>query len=522
MAKVNDNTPIIVGIGQSVSRETPTPQNTVSALDLAGEAGRHAIADTDASIDFSTEIDVMTVSRLFEDSTRKVAIVSNPFGGSNNVPGSIAQRIGIVPKENIYCAVGGQTPQRLVNQMSERIHRGEIGCALLLGAEAIANIKHATRNGFDLDWNEEIDEDFTDLWPKKNADNMVSEYEMAHGLFLPVQAYPLFENVWRHKFGHGIAEHRQVMGKLFASFTKVAAANKYAQFPVERSVNYLATPTADNYLLSEPYTKWMVAQDAVNQGAAVLLTSVAKAREWGIPESRWVSLLGSGDCDDINVIERPDLSVSYAQNLAVGRALESSEKSIDEIAHIDAYSCFPIAVLSACTAMGIDPVTDRQLTLTGGLPFFGGPGNNYSMHGIAEAVSRVRTVPGSHALVIANGGYLSKHSAGVYGPVPTGDWRASDSSDLKQHLEDNGRAVVTESPNGRGVIESYVAAYARRKPGTAYVIGRQTENDQRFLATVAPEDDETMATLFNSDPMGRAITVDGSGEVNSFRFASGE
>lgn len=351
---------------------------------------------------------------------------------------------------------------------------------------------------------------------------MVSEYEMAHGLFLPVQAYPLFENVWRHKSGYGIAEHRQVMGKLFASFTKVAATNRYAQFPIERSVDYLATPAADNYLLSEPYTKWMVAQDAVNQGAAVLLTSVAKAREWGIPESRWVSLHGSGDCDDINVIERPDLSVSHAQNLAVGRALESADKSIDEIAHIDAYSCFPIAVLSACTAMGIDPTTDRQLTLTGGLPFFGGPGNNYSMHGIAEAVSRVRAVPGSHALVIANGGYLSKHSAGVYGPVPTGDWRASDSSDLKQRLEDNGRAVVTESPNGRGVVESYVAAYARRKPGTAYVIGRQTENDQRFLATVALEDDETKATLFNSDPMGRTIAVDGSGEVNTFRFASGE
>ena len=137
----------------------------------------------------------------------------------------------------------------------------------------------------------------------------------------------------------------------------------------------------------------MGAQDAVNQGAAVLLTSVGKAREWGIPEQRWVYLHGYGDCDDINVIDRPDLCVSYAQNLAVGRALESAGRSIDEIAHIDAYSCFPIAVLSACVAMGIDPVTDRSLTLTGGLPFFGGPGNNYSMHAIAEAITRVRSEP---------------------------------------------------------------------------------------------------------------------------------
>lgn len=520
MAKYLDNTPIIVGVGQCVSRETPTPENILSALDLAGEAGRRAISNAGANIDISQEVDVLTVSRLFEDSTRKVAIVTNPFGGTNNVPGSIARRIGIKPKENIYCAVGGQTPQRLVNQYSQSIHRGEKNCVLILGAEAIANIKHATRNGFDVDWNEEVDEEFTDLWPKNNADKMVSDYEMAHGLFLPVQAYPLFENVWRSRAGHSRDEHRQVMGKLFSEFTKVAAANPYSQFPTERSVEYLATPATDNYLLSEPYTKWMVAQDAVNQGAAVLLTSVGKAREWGIPESQWVSLHGSGDCDDVNVIDRPDLSVSFAQNLAVGRALESAEKSIDEIAHIDAYSCFPIAVLSACVAMGLDPATDRSLTLTGGLPFFGGPGNNYSMHAIAEAVARVRAQPGSFSLVIANGGYLSKHSAGVYGPVPKGEWQSADSSDLKQKLTDHGQAPVTELPSGSAIVETYVAAYQRRVPAVGYVIGRQTSDNQRFLAQVADGDGETMAGLFESDPLGRPITVDGSGDINTFQFSA--
>jgi acetyl-CoA C-acetyltransferase len=520
MAKVNDNTPIIVGVGQTVSRATPTPGHILSALDIAGEAGRRALANSGAKIDFQNEIDVLTVSRLFEDSTRKVAIVTNPFGRSNNVPGSIARRIGIKPKENVYCAVGGQTPQRLVNQMSERIHRGEIGCALILGAEAIANIKHATRNGFEVDWNETVDEDFTDLWPMNKADNMVSDYEMAHGLFLPVQAYPLFENVWRHKARHSREQHRQVMGKLFARFTQVAAANEYSQFPIERSVDYLATPSADNYLLSEPYTKWMVAQDAVNQGAAVLLTSVGKARQWGIPESQWVALHGCGDCDDLKVIERPDLSVSYAQNLAVARALDSAQKTIEDIAHIDAYSCFPIAVLSACVAMGIDPATPRALTLTGGLPFFGGPGNNYSMHAIAEAVMAVRNAPGSYALVIANGGYLSKHSAGVYGPVMPGEWIASDSSDLNQALHAHGAVPVTQTPSGNAVIESYVAAYYRREPAISYIVGRQANDDHRFLATVAPDDHATMATMFDTDPMGRSITVDGSGDVNTFRFSA--
>ena len=516
----NDNTPIIVGVGQFVSRDTPTPETFLSALDIAGEAGRRALRDACADAEIGSHVDIMFVSRLFEDSTRKVPITSNPFGSSNNVPGSIARRIGINPGEKSYCAAGGQTPQRLVNQMSERIHRGEIGAALLVGAEAIANIKYAARNGFDLNLNEEAEGDFIDLWPINNADNMVSGYEMAHGLFLPVQAYPLCENAWRRRAGHTIDQHRGVMGELFASFTRVAAENEYAQFPVERSAEYLATPSADNYLLSEPYTKWMVAQDAVNQGAAVLLTSVGNARAWGIPESRWVSVRGYGDCDDVKVIDRPDLSISQDQNLAVGRALASAGRTIDEIAHIDAYSCFPIAVLSACVAMGIDPTTERNLTLTGGLPFFGGPGNNYSMHAIAEAVTRVRGEPGSYALVIANGGYLSKHSAGVYGPVPDGEWRAVDNSDLKEQLRDLPCAPVTETPEGGGVIESYVAAYRRGEPATGYIIGRQTSDDRRFLATVAKSDAETLQALFDTEPMGRKVSVNGDGPVNTFRFAT--
>ena len=170
--------------------------------------------------------------------------------------------------------------------------------------------------------------------------------------------------------------------------------------------------------------------------------------------------------------------------------------------------------------MGIDPVTDRALTLTGGLPFFGGPGNNYSMHAIAEAITRVRSDPGSYALVIANGGYLSKHSAGVYGPAPEVEWRAVDNSDLKQRLQDHGCAPVTEAPSGTGIIESYVAAYRRGQPAIGFIVGRQAADDQRFLATVKNGDAETMTGLFDAEPMGRKVSVTKDGSVNTFRFAS--
>ena len=172
-------------------------------------------------------------------------MVSHPFGTSNNVPWSVARRVGLEPSHAIYSAVGGQSPQRMVNRMAEAIYRGEVDVALITGAEAIANIKHAVRNGFELDWREEHDDPFDDEW---SGDGQVSEYEMAHGLYLPLRAYPLMEHRWRHALGLSVVEHRRRMGAMFAPFTAVAADNPYAQFPLARSIDELAGVSHDNYL----------------------------------------------------------------------------------------------------------------------------------------------------------------------------------------------------------------------------------------------------------------------------------
>lgn len=517
--KINPNTPIIIGVGQVTEPNIPQGAKFSSAYDLAAEAARRAIANAHSTTPLAPHIDALTAIRLFEDSTRKVAIVNNPLGCSNNVPGSIAERLNITPRELIYAAVGGQTPQRLVNEFSERIFRGENHCALITGAEAIANIKYAIRNGIEADWHETIDEKFEDRWLKNNADNMVSDYEMAHGLFLPVQAYPLFENFYRHKLGHSITRHREFMAQLFAPFTKVAANNQYAQFPTELSAEFLATPAAENYLLSEPYLKWFVAQDSVNQGAAVLLASVGLARELGIPEEKWVYLHGYADVDDVNVVDREDLSVSHAQKLACTHALSAAGKAINEIDHLDIYSCFPIAVTSACNALDIDPFS-RALTLTGGLPFFGGPGNNYSMHAIAELVETLRHSPNGSGMIVANGGYLSKHSAGIYSTSAPDAWQPIDNTPAKRAMKNYPKAAVIEQAKGKGSIESYVAAYQRGKAEVGYVFGRTDGKAERFIAKVKLGDESTLEQLFAQDPIGAPIAVSNNEGINYFTFES--
>ena len=61
---------------------------------------------------------------------------------------------------------------------------------------------------------------------------------------------------------------------------------------------------------------------------------------------------------------------------------------------------------------------DSQLTRTGGLPFAGGPWNNYPMHAIATVMDDLRERPGANGLVWANGGYTTKHAFGVYSTTP--------------------------------------------------------------------------------------------------------
>lgn len=510
------NTPIIIGVGQVKEPSTPEGGHFSSGLDLAARAARLAIENTANAKPIDDHIDALTAIRFFEDSTRKIAIVSNPLGASNNVPGSIAQRLNIKPTNLIYAPVGGQTPQRLINEFSERIHRGENQCVVITGAEAIANIKYAVRNGIEANWQETIKDEFEDRWLKNNADNMVSDYEMAHGLFLPVQVYPLFENRYRRLLSNNVDNHRQFMARLFAPFSKVAAANPYAQFPLERSEDYLSTPSSDNYLLSEPYLKWFVAQDAVNQGAAVILSSVGLARELGIPEKKWIYLHAYADVDDTNVVYRNDLTLSHAQKLACEQALAAAEKSIDDIQHLDLYSCFPIAVTSACSALGIDPFS-RPLTLTGGLPFFGGPGNNYSMHAIAEIIQRLRSNPSDAGMIVANGGYLSKHSVGIYSAIAPKQWRACDSSDAKDAMTKHPKTKVIETPKGDGNIESYVATYQKGSPKLAYIFAKNSLGE-RFIAKVKDGDETTLNRMFNEDPIDHPITVESNGNSNYFQF----
>ena len=506
---MNDNTPILVGSAQVTLREIASPGECRSPVELAAQAVANAVGESGLP---KEAIDTLVMTRQFIDC---VDAYEHPFGTSSKPPLSVARHAGLAVRRAVYGPEGGQSPQRFVNEFAESIYTGESGAVVICGAEATAAMRQALGNGWTLDWREDPPGEMED----RGFGQIMNALELRHDITFPPQVYALFENAWRHKHGLSVAEHRQLMARLFARFSEIAAGNPYAQFPVARSVEFLATPSPENYAFNEPYNKWMVAQDRVNQAAALVLTSVGNARKLGIPESRWLYLHGYADADDAFVSQRADLARSVALEAAGQQALKMANRGVDDIALLDIYSCFPIAVLAACDALGIPWDGDRDLTVTGGLPFFGGPGNSYSVNAIAEMYQQLIARPGAFGLVSANGGYLSKESVGIYSTTPHQHWMPANAGAAQEIADASPRETVLSSYSGEAVIESYCVVYKKSAPALGLAVCREPVANKRVLAKVGRNDQATLAALLEKEPIGRIITVSSEGGDNYLRFA---
>ena len=181
--------------------------------------------------------------------------------------------------------------------------------------------------------------------------------------------------------------------------------------------------------------------------------------------------------------------------------------ALSDIDHMDLYSCFPSAVEIACQEMGIAEDDPRGLTVTGGLPYFGGPGNNYVTHSIAEMLGRVRAKPGSKGLVTANGNYVTKQSAGIYSTEPPArPFAPADPAGYQARIDADRGPVTTETPSGAATIETYAVMHDRKGPSYAILFGR-LGGGERFIANT-PDDADLLAEMTRADFLGRSGRVE--------------
>ncbi|MCP2179763.1 acetyl-CoA acetyltransferase [Prauserella alba] len=497
---LDPRTPVLVGVGQSAERIDDEGYRRLSAVDLAAEAAGTALADTGAdAAAVAAAVDTAAAMRQFEHSTPGAF---PPLGSSDNYPRSVASRVGADPRRAILDVVGGHGPQHLVNEFAATIAAGEAEVALLFGSEAISTAQHLASAPDKPDFTEHVGGQLDDRG--RGLQGLMTQELLAAGLADPAGQYALFENARRGRLKATREEYARAMGELFAPFTAVAARNPYAAAPVERSADELTTVTDSNRMIADPYPRYVVSRDKVNQGAAVLMMSVAAARRLGVPREKWVFLHGQADLREQALVDRADLSAYPAAVAAVRHALDVAGIGLADVAAFDLYSCFPVAVFALCDGLGLAPDDPRGLTLTGGLPFFGGAGNNYSMHAIAEAVTLLRGRPGEYGLVGANGGMLSKYSVGVYSTAPS-PWRPDDSTRLQSELDSADKPGHTRYADGWATIETFTAVHGRSGPPRGVVVGRLEADGTRFVAGTERGDDELLDLLTTGDPVGTRV-----------------
>lgn len=488
---LDPRTPVIIGVGQR-SQRVDRGEPELEPVDLMVVAAQIALEDagvTDASA---------------IDSVRTVGLLSWRYTD----PGSlVAERLGVGHGvDSGISAMGGNSPQMLLNQTALDIQAGEVSCALLAGAESWRTRMKYRAAGENPPWTSEP-EGTEPAREIGTAVEMNHEAETALGIFLPIQVYPMFEQARRHHLGRTMEEHLPVLGALWSRFSEVAATNPHAWIQEAMTPEEIVTPSPTNRMVGLPYTKVMNSNNAVEQSAAVLMCSVEVAERLGVPRERWVFPLSGSDAHEHPYVSHRDtLHTAPAVGIAGRAALAEAGLTIDDITHLDLYSCFPVAVQVGADELGLD--LDRQLTLTGGLSFAGGPWNNYVMHSIAAMVEALRADPGSTGLVWANGGYLTKHAFGVYSTEPpTGGFRHAHPQDEVDALPS--REVVADH-DGAATVETFTVMHGKEGQPEQGIVALLLDDGRRTWGVTT--DADTVATLVAEDVIGRPAKRTADGE----------
>ena len=334
---------------------------------------------------------------------------------------------------------------------------------------------------------------------------MLSQAEIEAGLVRPADTYPIFENALSAKLGHTPEQARERIAAFYARGTEVAAKNPFAWFQDVRSPSDVATATEANRITAEPYTRCMNSFPNVDQGTALLLTTLAKAQAAGLEDQCIFPWAGANSADLVPVA-REDLAASPAIRAAAAATFAAAGVGLDDIDVIDLYSCFPVAVEIGAAEIGLALDDPRGLTQTGFMSFFGGPGNNYTSHGIAAVAAKLRE-SGRFGYASGNGGLLSKHSIGIYGNTPPERaFTLADTSKEQEAIAASALPVALEAEGEARVVAGTIV-YGRDGAPAAAPIFAERSDGQRICAKAS---DEALAALAGRTLEGETVRVTGA------------
>ena len=441
---IDPRTPCLIGIGKHTWHPDEVgEQGAPEPLDMWEQVARAAADDSGVGNRVLEGLDALD-------------IVYCQTWQYDDAPARLSERLGAVPKRNQYSGIGGTTPQVLVQDAAARILSGDSDLAMVAGAEALATQRAFKKRDERPTYSFKPDERRPFPWEAPFNDS-----ELAHEIQQAWLTFAVFDNARRAHLGIPLAEYRERLGKMMAPMTTVAAGNPDAWFRIERGVDELIEARPDNRMVGYPYTKYMVSIMDVDMAAAVIIASQERADTLGVPQDQRVYLRGwCYATDPIYVAEHDEMWRSPAMAAASAEALRISDIGVDDVAHLDLYSCFASSVNFARDALGIAENDSRSLTVTGGLPYHGGAGSDYMTHSIATMAERLRADPGSYGMVSGVGMHMTKHVYGVYSTEP-GAVEPPAQAAVQTRLDAAPRRAIVERYDGEATVAAYSIVHGR-------------------------------------------------------------
>ncbi len=480
------NNPIIIGAAQYTQHKNES--HPLDPLSLMVKTSQDAIENTQNKnvVDFIDAVYVLNItSWSYEDA-----------------PGELSRQLNIKPKKKVILPDPmGQSPQMLVNQAAKAISDGEHRCILITGGEALYSIKKTFKDKPPQYWPK-----YKDAKYKRGI--KILEFDMKYGLYWATLSYAIFETALRASSGRTVEEHRKYMGKLFERFSRVASKSPFSWTQEFYNAEEITTPTPENRRITYPYTKRMCANNLVDQAGSILIASEEVAEILGINGKNWVYIMGGADFRNINEIyRRPRLDESPAIREGSHLALEQAGLTLNDIDKFDLYSCFPSIVEITMNEIGISKDDTRDLTITGGLPYYGAPLAGYSLLAIINTFDLIRADPSLKVMVVANGGFNTKQSIGIYGSKPPNiPWGTRNDLEIQNSILEKELPEPVEKANGRLTVNGYSILYDRLgEPKRGVIIGT-LEDGNRTIAIIKGEP-ERFSKLETEELVGRTILV---------------
>ncbi len=480
---ISPTQPVLVGLGVASQREDDF-REAVEPLQLMLKALR-AAGDDSGQPQVLTEIQDIAV----------------PHGRwrYRDPAGALARAVGAHGARSTFAAVG-VLQQSLIGEACQRIAAGEIHTAAVVGGDCSYRLLRAGVAG------ERVVDTALEAVPDRQLnpkEELFHPVESALGLVMPIGLYAIMESAYRARRGLTVAAHRDHLAGLYARFSRIAEANPDAWNRDSLAAEEIREPGPRNPMQAFPYTRRMCSTLNVDQAAALLLCSAARAEALGVPRERWIFPLASSESNHmVPVSARADLTRCPGATLAGRAALDSAGLAIEEVDLLDLYSCFPIAVEAYAEALGID--LQRELTLTGSMAFAGGPWNNYVYQATCRAAVLLRAGGGCHALISSVSGMLTKQAFGLWSREPPRQpFRWLDETAAVSRAQQTVDVVPTYS--GTATVAGYTVLYARDQ--APYALAVVDTPDQR-RALVTSRDPESLERLEAEEWVGREVLVD--------------